>query len=100
MAYLAEWRTGYPFSIQNDDGRLLGDVNSFRYPRYFEMNLHLERRFVFRGHRWAFRFGSNNITNRRNPDTVINNPSSYRFLTYLGGYGRSSNFRIQWLGRS
>ncbi len=100
VAYLAEWRTGHPFSIQSDDGHVLGDVNSRRFPTFFELNLHLERRFHFRGHRWAFRFGANNLTNRRNPDAVINNPSSSRFLQYLGGYGRSTNFRIRWLGRS
>jgi outer membrane receptor protein involved in Fe transport len=99
VAYLTELRSGYPFSVQNDFGGVIGSVNERRFPAFFEANLHLERRFAFRGHRWALRFGSNNITNRRNPDSVINNPSSPRFLTYLGGAGRSTNFRIRWLGR-
>ncbi len=99
VAFLTELRSGYPFSIQNDFGGVVGAVNARRFPAYFEANLHLERRFGFRGHRWAFRFGANNLTNRRNPDAVINNPSSPRYLTYLGGSGRSTNFRIRWLGR-
>ncbi|MGH9672610.1 MAG: TonB-dependent receptor [Bryobacteraceae bacterium] len=100
VAYLTELRTGYPFSVQTDAGAVLGGLNTQRFPMHFDLNVHLERRFEMRGHRWAFRFGANNITNRRNPDAVINNPASPRFMTFLGGSGRSTNFRIRWLGRS
>ncbi|MGH9662666.1 MAG: hypothetical protein ACRD96_29215, partial [Bryobacteraceae bacterium] len=100
LAYLVEGRTGFPFSIQDDAGRLLGDVNSFRFPAVFEANLHLERKFRMTGHLWAFRFGSNNVTGRRNPTTVNNNTASSRYLTYYGGSGRTFNFRIRWLGRN
>ncbi|MDX2150610.1 MAG: TonB-dependent receptor [Bryobacteraceae bacterium] len=99
FAFLADYRTGAPFSVVDDRGFVLGAINSRRLPAYFELNLHLERRFAFRGHRWAFRFGSNNITNRQNPNQVINNIASPIFLTYYGGQGRSTNFRIRWLGR-
>jgi hypothetical protein len=47
-------RTGFPFSIQDDSGKIIGDLNAFRFPQYMELNLHFERRFGFRGHRWAF----------------------------------------------
>jgi hypothetical protein len=53
VAYMADWRTGFPFSIQDDIGRVQGSVNSVRFPDYFELNLHLERRFLFRRYRWA-----------------------------------------------
>jgi len=99
VAYLAEARTGFPFSAKLDTGYITGNVNAFRFPNFFEANLHLERRFNFRNHRFAFRFGSNNLTNRRNPDTVNNFISSSRYLQYYGGVGRSTNFRIRWLGR-
>ncbi len=99
VSSFVEYRTGYPYNVVRDDGTLVGGVSSHRFPYYLEMNLHLERRFQFRGHRWAFRFGANNITNRRNADVVINNPGSPRFGRFFGGVGRSTNFRIRWLGK-
>ncbi|MFN7921089.1 MAG: TonB-dependent receptor [Bryobacteraceae bacterium] len=100
VAYLVDSRTGFPFSVQSLDGTVLGGVNSMRFPVYVEVNLHLERRFEFRGHLWAFRFGANNLTGRINPDGVYNVVGSPRFLAFTGGNGRSSNFRIRWLGKA
>jgi hypothetical protein len=100
VAYLFEYRTGYPFSIQDDSGKIVGDLNSYRFPQYVELNLHFERRFGFRGHRWAFRFGCNNLTGRRNPNTVNANTASANFMRFYGGTGRTFNFRIRWLGRN
>jgi len=99
VAYLVEARTGFPFNVLAEDGRLVEGPSSRRYPIYLEFNLHFERQFVFAKYRWAFRFGSNNVTGRINPDAVNNVVSSSRFLTYYGGNGRSFNFRIRWLGR-
>ncbi len=99
VAYLMEWRTGFPFSIVSENNQILGAVNSQRFPNYFELNVHLERRFVFRKYRWALRGGFNNITNHRNPTVVNNNTHSVNFMRLYGGYGRSMNFRIRWLGR-
>jgi hypothetical protein len=99
VAYLAELRNGYPFSIQNSLGVLQGDPNSFRFPMFFELNLHLERRFLYRTNRWAFRFGLNNITNHKNPNVVINDTSSPHFLAMYGGQSRALNFRLRWLGK-
>ncbi|MBI4877442.1 MAG: TonB-dependent receptor [Acidobacteria bacterium] len=98
-AYLLEVRDGFPFSVVGGDGRAVGRMNSRRFPLFVELNLHAERRFVLRGHRWAFRCGFNNLTNRRNPNVVNNNLDSARFGQFLGGQHRSLNFRIRWLGR-
>jgi hypothetical protein len=100
LAYLLEARNGYPFSIQDDEGRLVGQINERRFPFFFELNLHVERRFFLKGHRWALRAGFNNITNHRNYDTVNNNTGSPNFLRFYGGQSRSLNFRIRWLGRN
>ena len=100
VTYFLETRSGYPFSFVGEDGKIQGLVNQRRFPNYFELNLHLERRFVFRHYRWALRFGANNLTNRINPDTVNNVITSSRFLQFYGGVGRSVNFRIRWLGRA
>jgi hypothetical protein len=99
VAYLAEYRSGFPFSVQNESGQIQGGVNSWSYPDFFELNLHLEKRFHFRGQRWALRMGANNILNRSNPNVVNNNVDSPHFLTYYGGQRRAFNFRIRWLGK-
>ena len=98
-AWLLDSRSGFPFSRRDGIGQTVGQVNALRFPVFFEMNLHFERRFTFRAHRWAFRFGSNNLTGRINPDTVNSNIESSRYMRFYGGNGRTFNFRIRWLGR-
>jgi len=99
IAYLLDARNGFPYSTRQEDGRISGNVNALRFPFFFELNLHLERRFVFRGHRWALRIGANNITNRINPETVNNTLTSAAYGQFYGGNGRATNIRIRWLGR-
>ena len=99
VANLTEYHTGFPFSVNNDAGAIIGGPNSYRYPDFLEINLHVERRFEFHGQRWAIRGGFNNITNHQNPNTVINNIDSDQFLSYYGGQHRAMNFRIRWLGK-
>ena len=100
VAMLADYRTGFPFSVLGQDGGVVGPVSGRRYPVFFEANLHLERQFKARGHRWAFRFGFNNLTNRRNATAVYNVSGAPLFGEFHGGVGRASNFRIRWLGRA
>ncbi len=100
LPFMVEYHDGFPFSIQDDAGRLKGAINSFRLPAFFELNTHIEHRFVFRGHRWAGRVGFNNITNHKNPTVVNNNTESRNFMSYYGGQGRTLVFRIRWLGRA
>lgn len=99
LAYFVEYRTGFPFSIQNDEGQLVGGVNTFRFPSFFELNLHAERRFTWRGHRWALRGGFNNLTNHRNPNVVNNFVGAPDFLKFYGGQPRNLNFRLRWLSK-
>lgn len=99
VAGMVEMRTGFPYSVQNA-GFVVEDVDTRRFPFFFEWNQHLERRFVFRAHRWEFRAGLNNLTNHYNPNVVNANPDSRNFLRYYGGQRRAVNFRIRWLGRA
>lgn len=99
VAYLLETRDGLPFTVSSDDGHVFEEVNSRRFPAFFDLNFHLERRFTFRHYRWALRMGFNNITGHHNPTVVNSNTSSPNFLSYYGSQGRSANFRIRWLGR-
>jgi hypothetical protein len=99
VAYLFEARNGFPFSITDEAGRIQGGLNDQRFPVFAELNLHLERRFTFRKNRWAFRFGFNNILDRKNPNVVNADTSSPHFMQFYGGQSRALNFRIRWLGR-
>jgi len=99
LAWLAQARTGFPFSVVDDDGRLVGKVTERRYPAHISVNLHWERKFRFWRYRWAWRGGFNNLTNRLNATGVNNNASSPRFLHFSGGQHRAFVMRIRWLGR-
>lgn len=99
LAYSVDWRSGYPFSVLNNDRQLVENPNSRRFPAYFSLNLHAERRFRLFGLNLALRAGFNNITNRQNAAEVNNNINSPQFLRFGSIQGRSFNGRIRFLGR-
>jgi hypothetical protein len=97
--YLVEYRTGFPFSVVNEESVLVGDPNSRRYPNYFNINLHLERQFRALHYLWAWRFGFNNLTNSGNYNAVNNVIGTPQFLTYGRGQARAFTVRLRFLGR-
>jgi hypothetical protein len=97
FAYLLDVRTGFPFSVVRDSGAVVGPVNSYRYPTYFELNLHLERKFRVGRYRFAIRAGVNNLTKALNATGVNNVVDSPNFLRYYGSPGRHGVFRLRWL---
>ncbi len=99
FAYSLQWRDGFPFSLVNQDQQLVGAPNARRFPAYFSLNLHLERRFRLLGMKLALRAGFNNVTNRKNATEVDNNIDSPHFLTFGGVQGRTFVGRIRFLGR-
>jgi hypothetical protein len=99
VAYLAEYRTGFPFGVVNEESFLVGRPNDRRLPSYFNVNVHFERRFRFLHYLWAWRVGLNNLTNSGNPNVVNNNIDSPTFLTYGRGQQRAVNVRLRFLGR-
>jgi len=99
VAYLLESRSGFPFSIQHENGDLIGAPDSQRFPNYLSLNLHLEWRFHFRKTRFALRGGFNNITNHINPTTVNNTLESPQYRVYYGSEGRHFVVRLRWLGK-
>jgi hypothetical protein len=98
-AYLVEYRTGFPFSVVDQEGFLVGGANAQRYPYYFNVNLHLERRFRALHYLWAWRCGYNNLTGNLNPNVVNNIQGSPQFLTYGRGQARAFSVRLRLLGR-
>ncbi|MCS6954006.1 MAG: TonB-dependent receptor [Bryobacteraceae bacterium] len=99
VAFLVEARSGFPFSVLNEEGFLVGRPNRMRFPYYFNVNLHLERKFRFLSYLWALRFGFNNLTHHGNPNVVNNNVDSPSFLTFGRGQPRAFNVRLRFLGR-
>jgi hypothetical protein len=98
-AYLLDYRTGFAFSVANQAGIISGPVDSYRFPANLDLNLHVERRFIFRGYRFALRGGVNNLTNSRNPTAVNSTLGSPQFLQFLGDEGRHFEFRLRFFGK-
>lgn len=99
LAYIVDWRDGFPFSLYNENQQLVGPPGSRRFPDYFSLNLAFERRFNLFGFQWSLRAGCDDITNRRNPTAVNSNVDSPQFLTFGGVEGRVLTSRIRLLGR-
>ena len=97
--YTLDWRTGFPFSVQNDSQQVVGAPDSRRFPPYFSVDLSLERRFKTFGFQWALRAGVDNVFARGNYSYVNSNIDSPNFLTFTGAQGRSFIARIRLLGR-
>jgi hypothetical protein len=90
-----EYRSGFPFSVLNEQQQLVGTPNRLRFPNYFSLNLGLEKRFLFRGHEWAVRVTGVNISGHANPDSVVNNVNAPNYLTFAGGQGRAFSVRVR-----
>jgi hypothetical protein len=99
LAYSVEWRSGYPFSVIDQERRLIDAPNSNRFPAYFSLNVHAERKVRLLSFNLALRAGFNNITDRQNAIAVDNNINSDQFLNFSGIQGRQFTARIRFLGR-
>ncbi len=93
------WRTGFPFITVDQFGRLVSGPDAHRFPDFVTLSPAIERKFGFRGFRWALRIGVDNITDSRNPTVVDNNINSPTFLTFFSSSHRTFNGRIRLLGR-
>ncbi|MFI5176785.1 MAG: TonB-dependent receptor domain-containing protein, partial [Terriglobia bacterium] len=99
LFYSFDWRTGFPFTVVNQDQRIVGSPNSHRLPDFFSLNMHVERRFHLLGYRLALRAGFNNITDHKNDAGINNNVDSPGFGSFNGVQGRVFTARIRFLGR-
>ena len=99
IMYLFEWHSGFPYSVRNERGQVVGNVNAARFPEFLELDLHVERQFAFYGQHWAWRMGVNNITGRLNPNFVNNDVNSPQYGQFFGGQRQTVGFRIRWLGK-
>jgi hypothetical protein len=97
VAYSMEIHTGFPYSIVDGDGRVVGAVDSQRLPMFLSLNVHPEYKFNLFGRRWAIRGGFNNITNHQNP--VIAQTIPGQPVRFFGSEGRHFVVRLRWLGK-
>jgi len=98
IAYLLDWHSGLPFSIQDPYGQLAGTADDHRFRQFFELNLFIERQLSIDGYRVAVRAGFNNITGHFNPNVVDNVLGGPTYLREYGGQARALNFRLRFLG--
>ena len=94
VAYLVDLHEGSPFSVDNN-GAVVGGVNSHRFPTYFELDLHLEHRLTLLRKRLAIRAGFNNITDHNNPTAVNSTMGTPNFLKFYGSDGRRFVIRVR-----
>ncbi|MGH9470724.1 MAG: hypothetical protein ACRD1N_10345, partial [Terriglobia bacterium] len=99
FAYTADERTGFPFSVFNQNQRLVGSPEGRRFPSYFSLDAAIERRIPLLGFNWELRAGANDLTGRHNPYVVENNIDSPQFLTYSSLQGRTLQAQLRFLGR-
>ena len=103
FAYLFEYRTGYPFSVVDQQQFLIGAPNRLRFPDYASLNISLEKKFRFGKYLFAVRGTVINILDRQNPNVVVNNIDAVgvtpAFLNFSGGQGRAFTGRLRFLGR-
>jgi hypothetical protein len=100
IAYSVEARTGFPFSLFNDQQELIGAPGAQRFPTYFSLNVQPEKRFHLFGYYLALRGGFDNVTGRCNA-YVVNSTidPTHPFPSFTGCQGRSFTSRIRLLGR-
>jgi len=100
VAYMLDWHSGLPFSVQDQYGQIVGTVDDHRFVTFFELNLFVERQLTIRTYRLAVRAGLNNVTGRQNSNAVENVVGGPNYLYQYGGQSRSLNFRLRFLGKT
>lgn len=100
LAYSMDARSGFPFSLFNDQDQLVSKAGAYRFPGYFTLNLQLEKRFHFLGYYLAVRGGFDNLTGRCDP-FVVNSviDANHPITTFNACLGRAFTSRIRLLER-
>ena len=100
VSVLGDMRSGYPFSVRDQTGLVVGTFDSYRYPLNFDLNIAIERMVTFHGYRFALRGGVDNATSQANPTAVNNVLGSPQYLQFFGNEGRHFVVRVRFFGRA
>ncbi len=98
LSYFFEYRSGFPFSIVNQQQQIIGPANRMRLPNHTSLNFGIEKRIKLFTREWAIRLTILNVTSHGNQDNVVNNVDSPKFMRYVGGQKRSLSVRIRLVG--
>jgi hypothetical protein len=93
-----EYRTGFPFSILNEQQQVVGLANRGRFPDYLSLNFGIEKRIHLFTRDWSIRLTILNVTSHRNADSVNSNIDSPDFLKFSGGQKRAFTARLRLVG--
>jgi hypothetical protein len=95
-----DWRSGFPFSLVNEDQNFVGPRNTGgRFPRLWTLDVLVTKGVTipFRGKKYKGRVGLSifNITNHWNPRDVQNNVDSSQFGTFFNSADRSFRTKFE-----
>ena len=99
---VVEWRSGFPFSLLNEQQDYVGPRNAGgRFPSLFTLDLLVTKgvKIPFRGKKYRGRVGVTvfNITNHWNPRDVQNNLASPAFGTFYNSPDRSFRTKFEFV---
>ena len=82
-----DWRTGFPYSVQDVYPHYAGAPNSKRFPAYFTVDVTVYKTFEFREHKADLGMQFFNLTSHFNPRDVISVTESEQFGTFTNSFG-------------
>ena len=93
-----EWRSGFPFSVQDVDRHYAGAPNGERLPPYFSTDVTAFKTFDLFARKMDLGLQVFNITGHFNPRDVINVVHSFQFgtLTNSVGVTLAGYMQIRW----
>ena len=93
-----DWRTGFPYSVQDVYRHYVGEPNSERFPAYFAADVTVYKTFEFRAHKADLGMQFFNVTSHFNPRDVIavNESALFGGLTNSFGLTLGGYMQVRW----
>jgi hypothetical protein len=82
-----EWRTGFPYSVQDVYRNYVGEPNSARFPDYLSVDVTAYKTFDLFARKLDLGLQFFNVTAHFNPRDVINELDSRQFGTFTNSFG-------------
>jgi hypothetical protein len=82
-----DWRTGFPYSVQNVYRHYVGEPNSRRFPDYLSVDVTIYKTFDIGTHKADLGMQFFNVTSHFNPRDVISVTESLRFGSFTNSFG-------------
>jgi hypothetical protein len=87
LSPVVEWRSGFPYSVLQEDQSYLGKANSARYPAFLSIDAQITKDFRIKKYDITAGVKITNLTNHYNPRNVISNIASPRYGELLNSRG-------------